>query len=104
MHIVIVHVSVKEDMVAEFISATKENAENSLQEPGVVVFDCIQQKEASDKFILIEGYLDENAPLAHKETAHYKKWREIVAPMMAEDRYSVKYQEIFPEHDRWLEK
>ncbi|HYK92292.1 MAG TPA: antibiotic biosynthesis monooxygenase, partial [Acidobacteriota bacterium] len=33
----------------------------------------------------------------HKETAHYAKWRDTVAPMMAEPRTGVKYSNVFPE-------
>ena len=36
------------------------------------------------------------APAAHKETAHYLKWRETVADMMAEPRQARKFSNIFP--------
>ena len=32
----------------------------------------------------------------HKETAHYKKWRDTVAEMMVEPRKSEKYFLIYP--------
>ena len=34
---------------------------------------------------------------AHKETAHYAKWRETVADWMAEPRSGVGHESLFPE-------
>ncbi|MBL7017270.1 MAG: antibiotic biosynthesis monooxygenase, partial [Kiritimatiellales bacterium] len=40
-------------------------------------------------------------PVAHKETAHYAKWRDTVADMMAVPRSSIKFETLYPENDRW---
>jgi hypothetical protein len=37
----------------------------------------------------------------HKETAHYPVWRDTVAEMMEEPRYSVKYANVFPDDKGW---
>ena len=97
MYIVQVYVKVKENDVDQFIFASYENAENSLKEDGVVRFDILQNIEKPQKFLLIEVYKNEEAPLEHKNTLHYKKWKEAVAGMMAEPRCSVKYRNIFPD-------
>ena len=47
--------------------------------------------------MLVEVYRDESAPAKHKETDHYKAWRDAVAPMMAEIRTSVKFTSVFPD-------
>jgi quinol monooxygenase YgiN len=101
MLIVHVHVRVKPESVAEFRQATIENARSSVQEPGIACFDVIQQQEDATRFVLIEVYRTPEASAAHKETAHYAKWRDTVANMMAEPRQSVKYSEIFPEAEDW---
>lgn len=95
MYIVIVHISVKKEYLKEFEKATIENAENSVKEEGIVRFDFLKQKDEPGKFILIEVYRTEEDALKHKETEHYKKWRDTVKVMMAEPRKSVKYEEIF---------
>ena len=95
MYIVIVHINVKKEYLEEFEKATIENAENSVKEEGVIRFDFLRQKEEPGKYILIEVYKTEEDALKHKETAHYKKWRDTVEIMMAEPRKSVKYEEIF---------
>jgi (4S)-4-hydroxy-5-phosphonooxypentane-2,3-dione isomerase len=97
MLIVHVHVHVKPEMVPEFRRATIENAQHSVQEPGIARFDVVQQQDDPTRFVLIEVYTTPDAAAAHKETAHYAKWRDAVAPMMAEARYSVKYSAVFPD-------
>jgi quinol monooxygenase YgiN len=100
---VIVHVfaHVKSDMVEAFKSSTLENASNSLQEPGVVRFDVIQQQDDPTRFVLVEIYRTKDDPAKHKETPHYQKWRDTVAEMMAEPRTSIKYSNIFPHEQHW---
>jgi len=96
MQIVHVHVSVKPEFVEAFKQASVENATNSVKEAGIARFDVIQQTDDPTKFILIEIYKTAQAPAAHKETAHYKRWRDTVMPMMAAPRQGIKYSYIFP--------
>lgn len=101
MLIVHVHVQVKPESVADFIEATTENARNSLREPGIARFDVAQQSDDPTRFILVEVYRDEAATKAHKETSHYAKWRDTVAPMMSVPRSSVKFSNVFPADIGW---
>jgi quinol monooxygenase YgiN len=101
MLIVHVHARVKPECVEAFREATAENASRSVREPGVARFDVIQQADDPTRFILVEVYRTPEAPAAHKETAHYQKWRDAVAPMMAEPRTSVKYTNVFPPDEGW---
>ena len=101
MHIVLVYVHVKPEFVEAFKQASIENASNSVREPGIARFDVIQQADDPAKFILVEVYKTAEAPSAHKETAHYAKWRDTVADMMAEPRQGVKYTNVFPADENW---
>ena len=101
MIIVQVHVQVKPEFVEAFRAATVENARASVQEPGIARFDVLQQADAPARFILVEVYREAAAPAAHKETAHYQKWRDTVAPMMAEPRTSMKFHNAFPDDAGW---
>lgn len=103
MSLFIVHVSVhvKPGTADAFIVATRANARNSRLESGVVRFDMIQSADDPNKFLLVEIYRDSIAAAAHKETAHYKTWRDAVADLMAEPRSSIKYINIDPEDDGW---
>ena len=102
MYIVQVHVTVEEDAVQLFKTATVENAKNSIKEPGIAKFDVLQQKDDPSRFVLIEVYQDEEAAMAHKRTEHYLEWRSVVEDLMAEPRYSIKYTNVFPkDSDNW---
>ena len=95
MLVVHVHVHVKPECVDAFKPATLTNARESLKEPGVARFDVVQQQDDPTRFVLVEVYRDANAAGAHKEMKHYPVWRDAVAPMMAELRYSVKFNNRF---------
>ena len=101
MFIVHVFVRVKADQVEAFKVATIENAQNSVQEPGIARFDVIQEQDDPARFVLVEVYRTAEDPARHKETAHYLKWRDTVADMMAEPRSAIKYGNIFPGENGW---
>lgn len=101
MLIVHVHVRVKPESVEEFKRATLENARSSVQEPGIVRFDVVQQQDDATRFVLTEVYRTPDATAAHRETAHYVKWRDVVEPMMAEPRQRATYNAVFPDEQGW---
>ena len=101
MLIVHVHVQVRPESVEAFKQASLENARSSITEPGVARFDVVQQQDDPTRFVLVEAYRTKNAPAKHKETAHYAKWRDTVAPMMAGPRTSVKFGNVFPDDRGW---
>jgi (4S)-4-hydroxy-5-phosphonooxypentane-2,3-dione isomerase len=99
--VVHVHVHVKPESVDAFLEATLANARESVKEPGIARFDVIQDAEDATRFVLVEVYRTPQAPAAHKETAHYLRWRDTVAPMMPEPRTSRKYVNRFPDDAGW---
>ena len=101
MFIVFVFVHVKSPFIDDFIRATSRNASESLKEPGIARFDCLQQQDDPARFTLIEVYRTPDDPAKHKETLHYRQWRDTVAEMMAEPRTSVKYLNIYPDEEGW---
>ncbi|MGQ9456171.1 MAG: putative quinol monooxygenase [Armatimonadota bacterium] len=96
MHVVLVHVRVKEDRVEEFIKATLENASESVKEQGNRRFDLLQSADDPCKFILYEAWASPEDAAAHKNTPHYQKWRDTVADWMAEPRQGIQYRSLFP--------
>jgi autoinducer 2-degrading protein len=101
LHIVFVQVHVKAERVEDFRVATTTNARQSRREPGVARFDVVQEADDATRFVLVEAYRDARAAAAHKETAHYQRWRDDVAEMMAEPRSSRKYVNVFPDDGSW---
>lgn len=96
MTVTLVHVEVKPEYVEDFIRVSTENHHQSVQEPGNLRFDVLQLAENPAQFVLYEAYESETAAAAHKDTAHYLKWRESVASWMTIPRTGIKYKGLLP--------
>ena len=96
MIVTAVMVHVKEAHVEDFITATVENHEASVKEPGNMRFDVLQCMDDPTRFMLYEAYESEEEARAHKETAHYLKWKETVGDWMAGPRRGIPHRVIAP--------
>ena len=101
LHIVLVQVHVKPEHTDAFREATLANARESVREPGVARFDVIEEADDPTRYVLVEVYRSVAAAAAHKETAHYQRWRDAVADMMAEPRAGRRYVNVFPDAGQW---
>lgn len=101
MYVVHVHVHVKPEFIDAFRQATILNASSSVQEAGIARFDVLQSSEEPSRFVLVEVYRSPEAASAHKETEHYRVWRDAVAVMMAEPRSAHKFANIYPDDSGW---
>jgi quinol monooxygenase YgiN len=101
MLVVHVHVRVKPEDLEAFLEETRRNAAASREEPGVRRFDVLQDEADAGHVVLNEVYVDQSAADAHKQTAHYSRWRDAVAGMMAEPRASTRFAAVFPGEDGW---
>lgn len=99
--IVHVDVAVMPEHVDAFLAATEANATASRQEPGVVRFDVLTSLSDPGHVVLVEIYRDEQAAIAHKGTAHYARWRDTVAPMMARPREAARFVNSSPDDAGW---
>jgi quinol monooxygenase YgiN len=90
---------VKAESVTAFREATLANARASVQEPGIARFDVLEDRSDPTRFVLVEVYRNEDAPAAHKDTDHYKRWRDTVADMMAEPRTATRFVNVHPDDD-----
>ena len=86
MHVTIVEIQVKPEFVDAFLEACRLNHQASVQEPGNRRFDVLQSAGDPTYFVLYEAYLSEADAKAHKETEHYRQWRDTVADWMAKPR------------------
>ena len=66
----------------------------------ITVRNSVKQFPATT-LIFIEVYRTPDDPGRHKETEHYRQWRDTVADMMAEPRSSVKFTNVYPGDDGW---
>jgi quinol monooxygenase YgiN len=97
MFVVHIYIQVKLEYIEEFKKICVENAQNSVQEPGIKRFDVLQQSDDPTRFVLVEAYLDESGVAAHKQTAHYNKWRQVAEKMIVGERTRTKYTPVWPE-------
>jgi (4S)-4-hydroxy-5-phosphonooxypentane-2,3-dione isomerase len=101
MHVVHVFVEVQPDRAQDFVNATLENARESIKEPGIMRFDVLQDWDNPNRFVLNEVYRTSQDPARHKETPHYKRWKDAVADMMAEPRAKRVFTNVFPSDVDW---
>ncbi len=87
---------VKPGSEVAFEDATAVNRLGSIAESGVLRFDILKATDAPGTYYLYEVYRDHTATVTHKETDHYRLWREAVADHMAADRASVACSVIAP--------
>lgn len=99
--IVHVDIAVVPEQLDAFLAATEENAAASRNEPGIVRFDALNDRADPTHVVLVEIYRDEAAAAAHKDTGHYQRWRDTVAPMMARPREATRYVNISPDDADW---
>jgi (4S)-4-hydroxy-5-phosphonooxypentane-2,3-dione isomerase len=101
--LLIVHVDIAAmpDQLDAFLAATQENAVASRDEPGIARFDVLSDRADPTHVVLVEIYRDEAAAAAHKDTAHYQRWRDTVAPMMARPREATRYVNTSPGDSDW---
>lgn len=97
MFVICVEIRVKEGKGEEFAAASRDNASNTLREPGALRFDVLRRLDERERFMLYEVYRDEAAFEAHKLTPHYAVWRDKVADWMAEPRRGLKHEAVFPD-------
>jgi autoinducer 2-degrading protein len=101
MLILIVNLHVKPECVEAFREATMENARHSRQEPGIVRFDFLEQSDDPTRYALVEVYRDADAPVRHRETAHYNAWVQKVPDMLVEPRTRTFFSNVSPSDSDW---
>lgn len=94
-----VTIYVKTEHIDDFIKATRENHRQSVKEEGNLRFDFLQCANDPQRFFLYEAYATDAASSAHKDTLHYLRWKEIVAPWMARPREGIAHRVVEPAKD-----
>jgi len=102
MIVTVVNIVVKPENVDAFVEATLENHQHSIKETGNLRFDVLQHRDNPAAFTLYEAYETDAAAAAHKNTAHYFKWRDTVANWMARPREGFTHNVLAPlEKSAW---
>jgi quinol monooxygenase YgiN len=101
MFVIHVHAQIKPPYIKDFKAACIANAKESVKEEGIARFDIVQQQDDPTRFVLIEVYRNKDAPAKHKETLHYRDWRDKVLLMMAQPRKSSFFTNVYPDDKNW---
>lgn len=85
MHIVLVQVTVRQDMLTEFERALLHNARESVaNDPGCLRFDVCQVHDGPTRWILFEVYTDRAAHAAHRQSAHFMAYDAVAERAVTE--------------------
>jgi autoinducer 2-degrading protein len=95
MYVVAVSIWVKPESIEAFRAVTLQNARSTRNEPNNIRFDVLQGEEDTTHLLLYECYRCKADFVAHQQTAHYLKWKQAVADMMAQPRQGVKFNSVF---------
>lgn len=81
MHVVLVSLEVRPELMEEFLAGIHANALASLRdEPGCLRFDVHRSTEDPHRFVLYEIYHDQTAfTEEHRSAPHYAAWRDVAA-------------------------
>ena len=78
MLVVLVQVTVKREMLAEFERAILTNAESArTREPGCVRFDVSQREDDPTQWLFYEVYKDGAAFEAHRASPHFAAYQQV---------------------------
>ena len=80
MHVVVVIVSVRPEMLEEFERALLDNARESvMHDPGCLRFDVCQELDDPTRWVLYEVYEAPEAHAAHRQAAHFLAYDRVAA-------------------------
>lgn len=90
-----IELHVAPENVARFSEISERNARASRKEPGNLRFELHQSWQDPTIFFLHEVFADEAAVHAHRETAHYKEWKQTAEPMIISPRKTTDCRIVF---------
>ena len=94
MYVVTVDVFVKPEALEPFLAAMKDNAHNSRLEPGCARFDIAQGEADPTHIFLYELYRTQADFEVHKTTAHFLRWRDAIADLLAKPSQSARHLDV----------
>ena len=77
----IVVVKVDPGVIDRIKPAMLENAHNSVEEEGCLQFDVVQSQADENTYLFYEIYTDAAALASHRETAHFKKYWDLLVEL-----------------------
>ncbi len=104
MHMRVVSMKIKPELVEGFKSASLPGIEKLLSEPGVVSTALLQQVDIPSHFLFIEVYSSRDAYDQHLKSKCYVEWQKQVTQLIVEEAESVEYVPIYPLEEAWVDE
>lgn len=81
-YVVVAEFRVRDGATEAFAASMRRHAELSRAESGCRLFEVAQDATDPNWFVLYERYDDEAAYIAHRATAHYKRFLDWAPPLL----------------------
>lgn len=91
----IVDVWVKSEFVQDYIKLTEIKMLSARTETDVLLFNIFQDKNDCTHFVHYEEYRNQQAEFDHKQTQHYKVWKNSVENMMLKPRSHTSLSKVY---------
>lgn len=102
MVILLVTLQVKPEHLSEFLEVARHDAEHSEKdEPGCLRFDVSRDRDDPNRFYFYEVYRDEAALEAHRQTPHFRLYREKSQALLAATPERHLGKNLVPTDDAW---
>jgi quinol monooxygenase YgiN len=83
--VLVVEVTVRAGRMAEYLAIAAENARQSVTtEPACRRFDVAQAEDEADRVVLYEIYVGQPGYEAHRQTAHYARYKEATRDLVTQ--------------------
>ena len=67
----------------KYKTALKEQMESAIStEPGVLLYNAVYEKNNQTHITILEVYASDSAYMAHRQTAHFKKYKDSTKDMV----------------------
>lgn len=102
MYAVLGIIRVKAEHLDDFVEHIRTHARNSVQEPGCLRFDVLQDRDDPRTICLYEVFRSEADLDRHREQDSYRRWMALSREWRDRESYTRRVLDhIFPPDDEW---
>ncbi|WP_299714982.1 putative quinol monooxygenase [uncultured Tenacibaculum sp.] len=83
--VIIVHLEIKQENRESFMKETFSVTSKSREETGCLEYNILENCYSENKFMIYEVYENNKAFENHKQSEHYKKYINLVMPILAKE-------------------
>lgn len=103
MYAVLGTIKVKREHLSEFVENAARHARHSLEEPGCLRFDVLQDSEDPQTICLYEVFRSEADLQTHRRQDYYQRWMEMSRDWRDATSYSRRVlHHIYPPDAEWM--